>query len=52
MQDTQNTCPVCGMALTDSTAAHQLEHEGTTYRFCCQECMDAFAKDPSAYVKA
>ncbi|MFC7495749.1 MULTISPECIES: XdhC family protein [unclassified Nocardioides] len=34
--------PVCGMTVTADDAHFPLEHEGTTYFFCCVGCRDAF----------
>jgi Cu+-exporting ATPase len=41
--------PVCGMTVpSDSPLA--LEHEGITYRFCCEGCRDTFRADPARYL--
>jgi xanthine dehydrogenase accessory factor len=34
--------PICGMNVTIADAAHVLEHEGTTYYFCCAGCLRRF----------
>jgi P-type Cu+ transporter len=44
------TDPVCGMQIEPDDAAGTAEHEGTTYYFCSQACLDAFEADPTAYV--
>jgi xanthine dehydrogenase accessory factor len=43
--------PVCGMTVTASPSGHPLEHEGTTYYFCCVGCRGQFEKNPDAYLK-
>lgn len=42
--------PVCGMTVTADASGRPLEHEGTTYYFCCPGCRYAFSKDPAAYL--
>jgi len=44
--------PVCGMTVMASTSAMPLEHNGTTYYFCCAGCRRSFDENPDAYVKA
>jgi xanthine dehydrogenase accessory factor len=34
--------PICGMTVAIATAAHRLEHEGTTYYFCGPGCLRKF----------
>ena len=41
--------PVCEMQV-DEDEAEQLDHEGTSYYFCCGGCKSIFEKDPSKYV--
>jgi Cu+-exporting ATPase len=43
--------PVCGMAVSRSSAKHKLTHEGTDYYFCCKGCLDKFQRDPNAYLR-
>lgn len=43
--------PVCHMTVAADDAHWPLEHEGTTYYFCCPGCHDRFAADPSAYLQ-
>ncbi|MEO6782249.1 MAG: heavy metal translocating P-type ATPase [Bradyrhizobium sp.] len=38
--------PVCGMEADPATAAHRVEHAGTTYHFCGAGCADRFRKNP------
>jgi xanthine dehydrogenase accessory factor len=42
--------PVCGMTVTADDAHFPVEHEGTTYWFCCAGCSTSFAADPSRYL--
>jgi xanthine dehydrogenase accessory factor len=34
--------PICGMTVAVADAEHVLEHEGTTYYFCCPGCLRKF----------
>jgi xanthine dehydrogenase accessory factor len=36
--------PVCGMTVRADASSHPVEHEGTTYYFCCVGCRDAFMR--------
>jgi xanthine dehydrogenase accessory factor len=42
--------PVCGMTVTADDAHFPVEHDGTTYHFCCAGCSQAFAADPARYL--
>ena len=42
--------PVCGMLLSQRTAAFELQHAGKTYYFCAAVCRDAFQADPEKYL--
>ena len=42
--------PVCGMTVDPATAAGSYTHEGTTYSFCGQSCLDKFRADPLQYL--
>jgi len=42
--------PVCGMTVTPETAAATVEHEGETYYFCGQGCVDAFVEQPEEHL--
>lgn len=44
--------PVCGMTVEIPNAEFTAEHEGLTYYFCSQGCLDRFTADPGAYVSA
>lgn len=41
--------PVCGMTVEVGSARHKVEHDGTTYYFCCAGCLKAFEIDPTAF---
>ncbi len=41
--------PVCGMAV-DPAGPHRVEHQGTTYAFCCRKCLEKFQADPKRYL--
>ena len=43
------TDPVCSMTIESSEAVGTLEHRGTTYYFCSQQCQQRFAQDPTKY---
>jgi YHS domain-containing protein len=42
--------PVCGMTVTADAAHFPVEHDGTTYYFCCAGCSGSFAADPAHYL--
>jgi Cu+-exporting ATPase len=42
--------PVCGMTVEPATAAGSVEHQGKTYWFCSQHCVQAFRAHPGKYV--
>ena len=42
--------PVCGMTVTADAAHFPVEHDGTTYYFCCSGCSQSFAADPTKYL--
>jgi xanthine dehydrogenase accessory factor len=42
--------PVCGMTVDVSPKNHPVDHDGTTYYFCCVRCSDSFAADPQRYL--
>jgi YHS domain-containing protein len=44
------TDPVCGMKIKPEDAVATIEHDGTTYYFCSQDCADAFAEAPEDYL--
>ncbi|MGH8926497.1 MAG: XdhC family protein, partial [Acidimicrobiia bacterium] len=41
--------PVCGMTVEVGSARHKMDHDGTTYYFCCAGCRKAFEEDPAAF---
>ena len=42
--------PVCGMTITPQEAAGSAAHEGQTYYFCHESCLERFTADPDAFV--
>jgi xanthine dehydrogenase accessory factor len=42
--------PVCGMTVTADDAHFPVDHDGTTYWFCCAGCSTSFAADPGRYL--
>ena len=42
--------PVCGMTVTADAAHFPVEHDGTTYWFCCSGCSQSFTADPTRYL--
>jgi P-type Cu+ transporter len=42
--------PVCKMTVDPATASAKLEHDGTTYYFCCGHCLESFRRDPDKYL--
>ncbi len=47
---TQKTDPVCGMSITQESAAESIEYNANTYHFCSQKCADKFRADPEHYL--
>ena len=45
-------CVVCGGPLPASVPGrtHLVKHEGKSYRLCSPKCLQAFGKDPEAYI--
>lgn len=41
--------PVCGMQIEETEAAGQADHEGTTYYFCSNACLNKFEENPEEY---
>ena len=41
--------PVCGMNVTEDSQYRE-QHQGTTYRFCSQGCLQKFKSDPTRYL--
>ena len=46
------TDPVCGMQVSEASAAAAWEHAGAVYRFCSVSCMERFRADPERYLSA
>ncbi len=44
------TDPVCGMEVEPTSAAGTHEHDGQTYFFCSQPCLERFRAEPARYV--
>jgi xanthine dehydrogenase accessory factor len=42
--------PVCGMTVAVGSETPSMEHDGTTYWFCCPGCRSRFARDPAAFL--
>jgi len=42
--------PVCGMTVTADASHFPVEHDDTTYHFCCAGCSTSFAADPARYL--
>jgi P-type Cu+ transporter len=47
----QEKDPVCGMAVSPSTAKYSYNQNGKTFYFCCAGCLEKFKKDPNAYLE-
>lgn len=43
-------CPVSGKEIKKSEAKGTYEYKGKTYYFCCENCKEAFVKDPEKYI--
>ena len=41
--------PVCGMSIDPATAAGSHEHQGKTYYFCSESCLNKFKQDPDSF---
>jgi P-type Cu+ transporter len=44
------TDPVCGMTISPDEAVGHLKHDGQTYYFCSQSCLDQFRANPEAFL--
>ena len=44
------TDPVCGMSISADYAVGQVEHQGHTYYFCNDSCLEQFRADPDAFL--
>ena len=41
--------PVCGMQVTEASAAASVEYKGRTFYFCSPACTSTFEKSPEKY---
>ena len=51
MAQTTHVDPVCGMQVTDYTAAGQSTYKGQIYYFCSLADKETFDKNPEKYIK-
>jgi Cu+-exporting ATPase len=42
--------PVCGMEIEEEDSVGTAEHDGVTYYFCAQSCLDRFRENPAGFV--
>jgi len=42
--------PVCGMSVDPASAKHRVEHEGSTFYFCCARCAERFRAEPLRFL--
>jgi Cu+-exporting ATPase len=42
--------PVCAMSISPDDAVGHVEHQGKTYYFCSQSCLDQFGANPEAFL--
>lgn len=45
-----DVCVVSGEKLGSMGKPHVINHKGTEVRFCCDDCLPEFNKDPDKYV--
>lgn len=45
------TDPVCGAVIDAEDAVASEDHEGQTYFFCCEDCLEAFQAAPVDFVE-
>jgi Cu+-exporting ATPase len=43
--------PVCGMTVSETSAAGTSNYQGTTYLFCCSQCKRKFDEKPEQYLR-
>lgn len=48
--DEMAKCAVSGKEMKKSEAKGSLEYKGETYYFCCDNCKEAFVKNPEKYI--
>ncbi len=42
--------PVCGMTITPEDSVGEVEHQGQTYYFCNESCLEQFRADPDRFL--
>ena len=42
--------PVCGMTITPEDSVGHVEHQGQTYYFCAESCLEQFKADPDRFL--
>lgn len=50
MENQLHKDPVCGMEIPVEESVGSFAHQGVTYQFCCQSCLEAFQKHPDLYL--
>lgn len=45
------TCPVSGKEFVKSETSPKYEYKGKAYYFCCENCKEAFMKNPEKYLQ-
>ena len=43
--------PVCGMTIAEEEAVGTFTHDGATYYFCAESCLERFTADPLAFLE-
>src|SRR5262245_21368401 len=43
--------PVCGMTIDPADAVGHVEHQGRTYYFCNDSCLERFREDPAQFLE-
>lgn len=49
MNDTNETCAVCGKNLASTSGVAHLYHDGKPFPLCCPLCMDLFQRAPARF---
>lgn len=47
-----HTDPVCGMSVSENSAADRIQHQGQTYFFCSIGCAKKFSDDPGRFTQS
>jgi Cu+-exporting ATPase len=42
--------PVCGMEIEEEDSVGTVEHDGTTYYFCAESCLERFREHPASFL--